>query len=124
MNFIPTQRLVFLVKNLVRCFESEFSTPIAQAEIYKLLAVALRPIHEIYGSFWADIIDDLISVWDKTSGCDESLSLLHGSFRLFACLKSLVGTWEANDDLKDAWKDSKMKLSNGLILTLKRLGGH
>lgn len=93
----------------------------AQAEICKLLAGALRPICEIYGSFWADIIDDLISVWDKTSGSDESLSLLHGSFRLFACLKSF---WEANDDLKDAWVESKTKLSNGLILTLKNLGGH
>jgi hypothetical protein len=92
----------------------------AHAEICKLLAGALRPICEIYGSFWADIIDDLISVWDKTSGCDESLSLLHGSFRLFACLKSF---WEANDDLKDAWVESKTKLSNGLILTLKKLGG-
>ncbi|KAN0079467.1 hypothetical protein V8E54_004681 [Elaphomyces granulatus] len=118
LNSIPTQRLVFLVKNLVRCFQSGFSTPMAHAEICKLLAGALRPICEIYGSFWADIIDDLISVWDKTSGCDESLSLLHGSFRLFACLKSF---WEANDDLKDAWVESKTKLSNGLILTLKKL---
>ncbi|KAL1963884.1 hypothetical protein VTN77DRAFT_7690 [Rasamsonia byssochlamydoides] len=117
---IPTQRLVFLVKHLIQCVQSGLESINVEAEIFKVLTVVLRLLSEIYGSHWADTIEILISTWKETSGGDEALPALHASFRLFASIKSMANG-EGNDDLEDAWKESKAELVKSLVSTLHKL---
>lgn len=118
---VPTQRLVFLVKHLVQCWQSDLESLDVKAEIIKVLGLILPPLKEIYGSHWTETIDILNSVWTETNGGDEGLPVLHASFRLFACLKSMVNE-EANDDLVDVWSESKADLVKNLISTLHKIG--
>lgn len=121
MESIPTQRLVFLVKNLIQCLQSGVESINIKAEAFKVLTFVLRLLSEIYGSHWADTIEILNSTWKETSGGDEALPALHGSFRLFASLKSMANG-EGNDDLEDAWAESKAELIKNLVSTLHKLG--
>jgi hypothetical protein len=118
---IPTQRLVFLVKHLIQCLQSDLESLSLRAEIFKTITVVLQVLSEIYGSHWADTIEILDSTWKKTSGGDEALPVLHASFRLFGSLKSMV-TGEGNDDLEDAWAESKTELIRSCVSTLPKLG--
>ncbi|KAL1988798.1 hypothetical protein VTN96DRAFT_7682 [Rasamsonia emersonii] len=117
---IPTQRLVFLVKHLIQCLQSGVESINIKAETFKVLTVVLRLLSEIYGSHWADTIEILNTTWKETSGGDEALPALHGSFRLFASLKSMANG-EGNDDLEDAWAESKAELIKNLVSTLHKL---
>lgn len=66
---------------------------------------------------------EILSVtWREESGGDEGLPVLESSFRLFACLKSIVDNKESNDNVKDAWSDCKTTLFNDLTSTLRRFG--
>lgn len=121
MASIPTQRLVFLVKHLIQCLQSGLESINLRAEIFKIMTVVLRLLSEIYGSHWADTIEILESTWKETSGGDEALPALHGSFRLLSSLKSMI-SGEGNDDLEDAWAESKTELVRSLVSTLPRLG--
>lgn len=64
----------------------------------------------------------LSTTWQETGGSEDGLLVLEPSFRLFACLKSIVDNEESNDDVKDAWSDRKTVLFNGLTSTLKKFG--
>jgi hypothetical protein len=118
---VPTQRLVFLVKHLLRIPQSGVDLANIKAEIFKILTTVLRTLSEIYGSHWADSIELLSTTWKETSGGDTALPSLHASFRLFALLKSMANG-EGNDDLEDAWAESKTELFKCLVSTLHRLG--
>lgn len=118
---VPTQRLVFLVKNLVQRWQSDLDFLDVKAEILKVLTFILPSLKEIYGSHWAETMEILSTTWKETNGGDEGLPLLHASFRLFARLKSMLND-EVNDDLVDAWSESKADLVNNLILTLHKIG--
>ncbi|EED21464.1 RING zinc finger protein, putative [Talaromyces stipitatus ATCC 10500] len=120
LDAIPTQRMVFLVKNLVYVLQSSPDSTSVKTEAFKALSVVLRPLFEIYGSHWAESIDALCSTWTEIGGGDAWLPLLHSSLRLFAVLRDLVKTG-ANDDLTDAWKDYKQDLFESLISTLNKL---
>lgn len=119
---IPTQRVVFLVKHLVQCLQSENISLSVKAEVFQTLSFALPCIHEMYGSHWEDCMDALSTTWREASGCDEALPVLLGSFRLFACLRSIVGNEDSNDDVKDTWSDRKAGLFNDLTATIKEFG--
>ncbi|QMW42979.1 hypothetical protein AFCA_007199 [Aspergillus flavus] len=116
---IPTQRVVFLVKHLVQCLQSENISLSVKAEVFQTLSFALPCIHEMYGSHWEDCMDALSTTWREASGSDEALPVLLGSFRLFACLRSIVGNEDSNDDVKDTWSDRKAGLFNDLTATIK-----
>ncbi|KAI1947130.1 hypothetical protein LOZ57_003368 [Ophidiomyces ophidiicola] len=118
---IPTQRLVFLVKHLMRCMQStEF--PLEQlAEAFKILAAVFPQLKEIYGSHWADSFTILDSFWKNNKESDEYLSALHASLRLFNCLRNLAIN-ESNDDLEDAWVAVQKGLVEVLIHLLCYLG--
>ncbi|KAL5691112.1 hypothetical protein EMGR_007253 [Emarellia grisea] len=117
---IPTQRLVFLVKHLIQCLQSKDLPLNIQAEIMHTLTFVLPYLNEIYGSHWEDCMEALSTVWRETSGGDEALPLLLGSFRLFASLRSIVAEEDSNDDVKDAWSERKTVLFNGLASTLTK----
>lgn len=119
---IPTQRLVFLVKHLVSCLQSEIKSQGLKAEIMRTLTFVLPCLNEIYGSHWEDSMEILSSTWRETGGGDEGLPVLETSYRLFACLKSIVDDEESNDDVKDAWSDRKTTLFNDLTSTLRKFG--
>lgn len=118
---VPTQRLVFLVKHLIQCFQSGLELPGLASETLKLLTSVLPHICEIYGSHWTDMLEMLISLWNGDLTGDDSLPVLHSSLRLFACLRSLASS-ESNDDLEDAWKESNKNLSTHLIANLGQFG--
>ena len=119
---IPTQRLVFLVKHLVSCLQSEIKSHGVKAEIIRTLTLVLPCLSEIYGSHWEDIVEILSIIWREASGGDEGLPVLESSFRLFARLKSIVDNEDSNDDVKDVWSDRKTALFNDLTSTLRRFG--
>lgn len=52
------------------------------------------------------------------------MPVLETSYRLFACLKSIVDDEESNDDVKDAWSDRKTTLFNDLTSTIRKFGEH
>lgn len=119
---IPTQRLVFLVKHLTSCLQSEIKSHGVKAEIIRTLTFVLPCLSEIYGSHWEDVMEILSVTWREASGGDEGLPVLESSFRLFARLKSIVDDEDSNDDVKDAWSDRKTTLFNDLTSTLRRFG--
>ncbi|KAE8153907.1 hypothetical protein BDV25DRAFT_9793 [Aspergillus avenaceus] len=119
LESVPTQRVVFLVKHLVQCLQSENLSLSVKAEILQTLTYTLPCIYEMYGSHWEDTMDVLSLTWRETGGGDEALPVLLASFRLFARLKSIVGNEESNDDVKDAWSDRKTALFNDLTSTIK-----
>jgi hypothetical protein len=121
LDTIPTQRMVFLVKNLIQVLQSSSDSTSIKTEAFKALSMVLRPLSEIYGSHWTESIEALHSTWREIGGGDAGLPVLHSSLRLFAVLRDLVKS-DANDDLVDTWKDSKQDLFESLISTLHKLG--
>ncbi|XHG07096.1 hypothetical protein AWENTII_010256 [Aspergillus wentii] len=117
---IPTQRLVFLVKHLMQCLQSELKSQGVKAEIIQTLSFVLPCLHEIYGSHWEESMEILSTTWREASGGDEALPVLISSFRLFARLRSIADNEDSNDDVKDAWSDRKATLCNNLISTLRK----
>lgn len=119
---IPTQRLVFLVKHLIQCLQSEMESLGLKAEIVKTLTLVLPCLNEIYGSHWEESMDILSATWRETNAGDEALPVLLSSFKLFACLRKIVEDDESNDDVKDAWSERKATLFNDLTSTISKFG--
>lgn len=114
------QRLVFLVKPVSSWLRQEFTPKSVITEVLKLLTAVLPRLADIYGSHWSDALTFLAEMWPKTTSItDEQLPAIHASLRLYAILKALV-RGDANDDLVDAWQDSKETLSKGLINLLRQ----
>lgn len=118
---IPQQRLVFFVKHMVSELMNPSLTSVIQAEIMKALRIALVPIKEIYGSFWADIFTVLQQ--DLAGTVTEArLTNIHASLRLLSLLRK-PQMQEANDDLLDAWTDQKHAISKSLIMLMVQHSG-
>lgn len=122
MASMPTQRLIFFVKHLIQCLQSEQITLSLKTEIFKSLTLALPNVKEMYGPHWEECMDILSSTWRAIGGGDGALTLLNSSFRLFSCLEAIVKDDESNDDVKDAWADRKSTLFNVLTSTLWKFG--
>lgn len=118
---IPTQRVVFLVKRILESLQSGSGPLSALAEGFKILAIALPSLGEIYGSHWAESLDLLDKTWKEMKAGDAELPVLHASLRLFGLLNSMANG-DGNDDLEDAWKDSKGTLFESLVSLLSRIG--
>ncbi|KAJ5274712.1 hypothetical protein N7505_003257 [Penicillium chrysogenum] len=118
VSTIPTQRLVFLAKNLIECFQSDSMSLGLKSEVIQTLSLVLPALGEIYGSHWEDSMGILNSVLRETNGGEEGLPLLVSSFRLFARLKSISESDDSNDDVQDAWLDRKIGLYNALASTI------
>lgn len=118
---IPTQRLVFLIKNLLECLQSDSISLGMKSEVIKTLSFVLPAIGEIYGSHWEETMDTLNSILQETNGGEEGLPLLVSSFRLFSRLKTISEN-DSNDDVQDAWMDRKAKLFSALASTIDTFG--
>ncbi|KKK14741.1 hypothetical protein AOCH_002242, partial [Aspergillus ochraceoroseus] len=118
MTSMPTQRLIFFVKHLIRCLQLEQISLPLKAEIFRSLTLALPCLHEMYGSHWEDCMEIISTTWQTVNGADAALPLLNSSFKLFSCLQTIVEDEDSNDDVKDAWLDKKARLFNDLTSTL------
>lgn len=121
VSTIPTQRLVFLTKNLIECLQSDSMSLGLKSEVIQTLSLVLPALGEIYGSHWEESMGVLSSVLQGTNGGEEALPLLVSSFRLFARLKSISES-DSNDDVQDAWSDRKAGLFNALASTIDTFG--
>ncbi|KAJ5961211.1 Zinc finger RING-CH-type [Penicillium vulpinum] len=117
VSTIPTQRLVFLTKNLIECLQSDSMSLGLKSEVTQTLSLILPALGEIYGSHWEESMNILNSVLRGTNGGEEGLPLLVSSFRLFARLK-FISESDSNDDVQDAWSDRKADLFNSLASTI------
>lgn len=118
LDSIPTQRLVYLVQNLVRLLKSE-GTPYALiSEILKLLYRVVAPISEVYGEHWETMLDVIVHLWDHENDLEDDLPALHASLRLYGRLKALVKE-AANEDLVEAWDRASSSLLAGILRVLK-----
>ncbi|KAL3468044.1 hypothetical protein BJX64DRAFT_83512 [Aspergillus heterothallicus] len=120
MTAMPTQRLIFFVKHLIQCLQSEQISLSLKAEILKALTFALPNVKDMYGSHWEDCLDILSSTWRNTSGADGALPILNSSYQLYGCLESIVKDEDSNDDVKDAWAERKKALLDDLTSTLSQ----
>lgn len=121
VSTIPTQRLVFLTKNLIECLQSDSMALGLKSEVIQTLSLVLPALGEIYGSHWEESMGILNSMLRETNGGEEALPLLVSSFRLFARLKSIAES-DSNDDVQDAWSDRKAGLFNALASTIDTFG--
>ncbi|KAJ6032053.1 hypothetical protein N7540_002785 [Penicillium herquei] len=119
VSTIPTQRLVFLTKNLIDCLQSDMTSLGLRAEILQTLVFILPGLAEIYGSHWEGITETLSFVFREVKGGEDGLAVLVSSFRLFARLKRMA-EGESNDDLQDVWLEHKTRLSNELVSTIAK----
>ncbi|KAL2823138.1 hypothetical protein BJX63DRAFT_438981 [Aspergillus granulosus] len=118
MTSMPTQRLIFFVKHLIKCLQSDQISLSLNAEILKALTLALPNIKDMYGAHWEDCLDILSSIWRKIGGADGALPVLNSSYQLYSCFESIVKDEDSNDDVKDAWAERKKALLNDLTSTL------
>ncbi|KAL4934255.1 ubiquitin-protein ligase RKR1 [Aspergillus undulatus] len=118
MASMPTQRLIFFVKHLIQCLQSEQISLSLKTEILKGLTLALPHVKDMYGPHWEDCLEVLSSTWRNISGGDDALTVLNSSYRLFSCLECIVKDEDSNDDVKDAWADRKTTIFNVLTSTL------
>lgn len=118
---IPTQRLVFFVKHLIQCLQSGELSPGLTSETLKALATVFPLIKEVYGSHWPETLEIIESCWEPGEITERHLPVLHSSFRLFACLRSLA-IGESNDDLEEAWIDAQKTHQTKLIDLLTVFG--
>lgn len=78
-----------------------------------VLAIVLRPVGEIYGEFWANILD-IIQGFELHTAGDDVLFGVYASLRLLALLRKLQ-MQESNDDLLDAWTEKKGTIAERLL---------
>ena len=118
---IPQQRLVFFVKHIDDILREAKLSRAVKTELLKALTATLPPIKGIYESFWLALMksaQDILSV--AHAPIDEELPSLHASLRLLMALHRL-STQESNDDLVDAWNESKESIANSLLSLLSQL---
>ncbi len=118
---VPQQRLVFFVKHIDSILREVKLSHHVKTEIFKALIIILPPIKEIYGSFWAALIEfTQTGVSASNTPNDDEVPFLHASLRLLATLHRL-STKESNDDLEDAWNENKASIANGLRALFSQL---
>jgi E3 ubiquitin-protein ligase listerin len=123
---IAKQRVIFLVKHVVKWLE-DGSFPVAlKAETCRLLSYLLILMKDIYGEHWEILLSFITTFWSSANRVDAgasqeqaNLPIIHASMKLYSTLESLSMDDEPNDDLIDAWKDTEESAAKGLITLLK-----
>ena len=118
---IPQQRLVFFVKHAVQQLQKLEPGSFISGQTVLILSYLLPAISEIYGDFWADILD-IIEKTGLQDPSDETLFGIHGSLRLLQLLRK-PHMQQANDDLLDAWNEKKRAIQEALLGLMTRLAG-
>jgi len=109
------------VKHSIRQLETVPLTSAIEGQILSVLAIVLRPISEIYGEFWADILD-MIQRFELQIAGDDIIFGLHARLRLLALLRK-PQMQESNDDLLDAWTEKKGAIAGRLLEVVTILAG-
>ena len=116
---IPRQRIVFYVKHVVDHLKQQKASASFNAEAYKTLIAMLPHIKDVYGSFWADLIDVVLNEWTQmAASMDEEIPSIHASLRLYAVLRELAAD-DSNDDLLDCWREQQTAIIDGLLSLMK-----
>lgn len=116
---VPTNRLVFAVKNVTAGFEaSEEIDPFFAAEACRLLTRLLPEIAGVYGAHWETTLEYCSRIWAAAGDFPPEIILpaIHASIKLYSALEAVP---EPNDDLEDALKTSAEVKALGLIDLLK-----
>lgn len=118
MTEIPQQRLIFFVKHVVTQLQDDTVSTQTRTEIYKALTAILPSVKDIYGSFWAELIE-LTQRSCSVSYVvgDSDIPFLYAGLRLLMAINGL-SIQESNDDLQDAWTDAKVSFQDGLLKLL------
>ena len=120
---VPRQRLVFAIKCVISKMQANAISTLLKTELYKVLAVLLPPVRDIYDSFWAEIFDSLLYSWSKLGPSqDIDIPLVHASLKLLDTLGQMA-VQESNDDLQDAWAERQEPLMEALIGLVRKLSG-
>ena len=115
---IPSQRLVFLYKNLIVLLESGKFTSGGTSEILKLIRLVSFRMVDVYGDYWMKLFQFLEEFFTSYQYVEGDLPMLHSSLKLLATLKGMTASEDVNEDLQEAWTDSKASIQAGLIQSL------
>ena len=118
LESVPTQRVMFLTKNLVKLLSAETVPSAILSETLKVLCHIIGSISEMYGEHWEEILKRLHTLWHRENDLDRDLPALHASLRLYSRLRSLTKR-ETNDDLVEAWENALPGLTIGLLDVLQ-----
>jgi hypothetical protein len=114
---------VFLVKHLVSQISCVEGTLKLISQIFQVLQWVLRPIREIYGSFWAKIFDalrdNLLALVELET---VYLPFAYVSIRFCMFLRTLSGE-DSNDDYNDLWVENRQVIAELLVRLMKRQAG-
>ncbi|KAF8537591.1 hypothetical protein BDD12DRAFT_744486 [Trichophaea hybrida] len=121
---IPHPRAMNLIRHLLSWLDEENEeielSPGLVTEISKVLCNILPIGGGIYGSHWQSIFDFVKSCWEGCASLDEvHLPMVFSTLKLFQVLRSLIGR---NDDLDEAWAETKKELYARLINLLLKSG--
>ncbi|KAI9683372.1 MAG: hypothetical protein M1829_005444 [Trizodia sp. TS-e1964] len=121
---IPTQRLIFLVKNLLSWPKADRfsgSGPLL-SEIAKVLKDVLPLVKDIYGSHWDGALEFLGKVMRMEAPTSDlkleaELPSAHAALKLYITLKSIA---DCNEDMEEAWIAHEKSLFDGLLNLLQK----
>jgi len=123
---IAKSRLIFFVKHLIQWLENDQATETVRSETYKVLNHLLPQMEDIYGEHWGQLLGVLLKSWttivqEAGDGAISEYQILdaHGSLRLYATLKRIASSEEANDDIVDAIKEHDSQLHDALLGLLR-----
>jgi len=124
---VAQPRIIFAVKKIMSWMQSATLGNDIASEACRALQRLLPAMKDIYGSYWQTSIDYCVDVWAKSeeTGClsNDLIPVIGMTLRLYTVFKSLLASNDANDDLLDAFAESKDRICSGLVtlLQLRRL---
>jgi hypothetical protein len=116
LDDVPQQRLVFFVKHVAASLRSSYGSQPLLAESLKVVAYIVPAIQELYGEFWLDLVEILISVLDSN---DSMVMTSYCALHLCSVLRSLANK-ASNDDVEEAWADKEVEVANSMLALLSR----
>lgn len=123
LNDTPQPRMVFFVKHIVAALQDRIYSQQTTVEIMQVLTQTLVNIKDVYGSFWTDLFDIIMSIWSwQPDILSAQLPTVYSSMQLFCTLRklSLEGS---NDDLQDVYNERKEQIFDSLLGLLKHQSG-
>lgn len=116
---VPTQRLMFLVKHVMKCLQTDDIPRGLVSSILELLTVVFPLIKDMYGSHWEETLDIIADLWSHDLASDYRLPELHFSLRLYARLMRMTRDEECNEDLKESWAEKSSRLAACMLRVLR-----
>jgi negative regulator of replication initiation len=120
---VAQPRIIFAVKQIMSWMQSTTLDNDFASEACRALQRLLPVMKDIYGSYWQTSLNYCTDVWVKSEeagGLSNDLMPVVGmTLRLYSVFKSLLGSNDANDDLLDAFAESKDRICSGLVALLK-----